>query len=128
MTHTQFVRYRRIISAALLDFLIVIGAYLAVFTVIPERIFHDPSQNTAFVMAVAAAMVAALFGVKAYHRIWSRTSGHSVSILLDAVVIVTVTTITIFIFVNPRPLTIGTIFAGNLLSLIGLSVCVTGRA
>lgn len=117
--HTQFNRYRRIISAAFLDALIVLGAYLVLFTFFPNRIFSDHVHNTFFVLAVAAGMVGMLLVFKAYHRIWPRTSGHSVTILVDAAVIVTVATITIVVFINPRPLSIGIVLLGNVLSLIG---------
>lgn len=115
----QINRYRRLLSAAFLDVLIVLGAYLSLFALIPNRIFDNHTHNTAFLLATAAAMVAVMAAFKVYHRIWERTSGHSVSILLDAVVIVSVVTITVVVIINPRPLSIGIVLVGNLLSLIG---------
>lgn len=112
-------RYRRFISAALLDTMIVLGAYLAIFVFIPDRIFDDYTHNTAFILMTAVGMVGTLFLFKAYHRIWERTSGHSVSIILDAVLIVTFIAIIFAVIINPRPLSIGIILAANLFSLIG---------
>lgn len=114
-------RYRRIVAAALLDFLIVIGAYLSVFLFLPDRIFNDHTHTTLMILAVASGMVAALASFKVYHRIWERTSGHSIIILLDAVVIVTVPTILVVVAVNPRPLSIGIVLLGNLLAFIGIA-------
>jgi FlaA1/EpsC-like NDP-sugar epimerase len=114
-------RYRRIVAAALLDFLIVIGAYLSVFIFLPDRIFNDHTHTTLMILAVASGMVAALASFKVYHRVWERTSGHSIIILLDAVVIVTVPTILVVAAVNPRPLSIGIGLLGNLLAFIGIA-------
>ncbi len=110
------------LASALLDFLIVIGAYLSVFLFLPDRIFDDHTHTTLMILAVACGMVAALASFKVYHRIWERTSGHSIIILLDAVVIVTVPTILIVAIINPRPLSIGIVLLGNLLSF----VCIAG--
>jgi FlaA1/EpsC-like NDP-sugar epimerase len=115
----QFDRYTRIVSAAFLDILIVLTSYLLLFAFVPQRIFPDHIQNTIFVSSVAIAMVTMLFVFKVYHRIWKRTSGHSVHVLIDAVVIVTVATIGLAIVLNPRPLSIGIVIAGNFFSLIG---------
>jgi FlaA1/EpsC-like NDP-sugar epimerase len=115
-------RYRRMLASALLDFLIVIGVYLSVFLFLPDRIFDDHTHTTLMILTVACGMVAALACFKVYHRIWERTSGHSIIILLDAVVIVTVPTILIVAVINPRPLSIGIVLLGNLLSFI----CIAG--
>lgn len=115
-------RYRRILASALLDFLIVIGVYLTVLFFLPYRIFDDHTHTTLMILVVAGGMVAALACFKVYHRIWERTSGHSIIILLDAVVIVTVPTILIVATANPRPLSIGIVLFGNLLAFI----CIAG--
>lgn len=114
-------RYGRMLAAALLDFLVVIGAYLCVFLFLPDRIFNDHTHSTLLILAVASGMVLALAAFKVYHRIWERTSGHSIIVLLDAVVIVTVLTILIVAAVNPRPFAIGIVLVANLLSFIVIS-------
>jgi FlaA1/EpsC-like NDP-sugar epimerase len=109
------------LASSLLDFLIVIGSYLSVFAFLPNRIFDDHTHTTLMILAIAFGMIAALATFKVYHRIWERTSGHSIIILLDAIVIVTVPTILLVAIVNPRPLSIGIVLVGNLLSFIGIA-------
>jgi FlaA1/EpsC-like NDP-sugar epimerase len=101
------------------DLLITVFAYVVVYFINPERVFSDPAHNAWFILLAAAGMVASLrvFGV--YRRIWERTSGHGITLLINATVVPTLLLMIIALIVNPRPLSIATVLFGNLIAFVG---------
>lgn len=105
----------------LLDIGIIFGAYFIAFsaravTATLGSIWHS-ADFIAFAVIINL-MSLYLFG--AYHRIWSRTSGHDVIILVGAFLVATAIISVVNISIaEVRPLPMSVVLLGNMLSLVG---------
>lgn len=110
----------RIAKSALLDVTIVLIAYFAAFSVrtVTTTLDYLALLQSVFIIAFFLVVMLHLFGV--YHRIWARTSGHGVTVILNAVGTATALMLGLYLLISStRPLPISVILMGNLLSLCG---------
>ncbi|MFQ3646613.1 MAG: nucleoside-diphosphate sugar epimerase/dehydratase [Anaerolinea sp.] len=117
--HNRLERYFYSLSRISIDVLIGVFAYLIVYMVNTERVFADPALNAWFIALAAAAMVGSLYIFGVYRRIWERTSGHGITLLINAAVAPTLLLALLALIANPRPLSIATVLFGNLIAFVG---------
>lgn len=119
-----FQRYRRFLKRAVplafADALILILAYLATYAI---RIETFPTSLTyeevVFLFAAALATVFALFLFGGYQRIWSKTSGHDVQVIVSAAAVSTAALGTLDFFLRPRPFPLSVVLFGSLIAMTG---------
>ena len=112
-------RYRRVIRPAVFDAWIVIVTY---FVVLYARLVTLSSiyvENLGFILAAAFITVAMLYAFGVYRRIWSRTSGHGIVVIINGVASATLVIVTAALIIQPRPLPLSVIFIANLLAMVG---------
>ncbi|NDJ59853.1 MAG: polysaccharide biosynthesis protein [Chloroflexi bacterium] len=103
----------------MLDVLIVFGAYIIVFFVRSVSASLDLSQRLWVIALSAVLMVLVLYVFGVYQRLWSRTSGHGVVVILNAVAVHTLLISAYALLTDSRPLPLSVVLLGNLLSLVG---------
>lgn len=107
----------RTIRAALLDFPIGVICFALVYSL---RTVVEPTESFGTRLAVAVALAAInvvslyLFGV--YRRIWERTSGHGVTVIVSAVAAAGALALAAVLVINPRPAPLSVVLFGNLLA------------
>lgn len=108
---------RRTFIYVLIDFLIVVGAFLSLYVV---RLGRLPENTDIYLAAMAAAgafTVTIMAGFGVYRRLWERSSGHEVAILIQANVIATVLILLTSLAITPRPFPVSvTIMSGVLVT------------
>lgn len=111
---------KRIAPLATSDALILATAYMAAYSVRTVSFYHriEAASLTFFLFALAA-MLAALYLSGAYHRIWSRTSGHDVAVIVRAVIAVTVIVGAADFLMRPRPIPLSVVLVSHILALTG---------
>jgi FlaA1/EpsC-like NDP-sugar epimerase len=111
---------QRAVPLAFADALILILAYLATYAI---RIETFPTsleyEEAVFLFAAALVTVFALFLFGGYQRIWSRTSGHDVQVIVSAAAVSTAVLGTIDFFLRPRPMPLSVVLFGSLLAMTG---------
>ena len=111
--------YKRIFKYALVDMLVVFLAYTVAISAraLNSPLDLAPSAWLTVLIALILVAMSYLFGV--YQRIWSRTSGHGISVILNAVLAGTVLIVPTILLTGQDPLPLQTVLLGNLLSLCG---------
>jgi FlaA1/EpsC-like NDP-sugar epimerase len=110
---------RRTTQLAALDIVIFVTSYSAIY------VARIGATARMFLGALPAILVAALltftfmylFGV--YHRIWERTSGHGITVILKPMVLVTVILLVVNAIILPRPIPLSVIIIANTFALCG---------
>lgn len=110
--------------ALLADVAIVIAAYLAAIALLTfsDRDYLRFGGSAAFIAYIAAAAFAqpaVLVAFGAYQRIWQRTSGYGVTILINAVAVATLIYIACLLIVPDVGRPFQMVLLGNMFSLIG---------
>lgn len=112
-------RIWRVARSALLDIAITWIAFLAVFFIRSVTAPLDIQLGIYSVLVITFTNLAALYVFGAYHRIWSRTSGHGVTVLIYAVAAATAFLCAFDLLFNLRPIPLSVLLVGNLLALVG---------
>lgn len=113
-------KVRRALPLMLLDCAVLALAYSATYTVRAPTSFLDFGPNEVVFMAFAMpVMVLALFVTGGYNRIWARTSGHDVTVLLSGVIAASLVLLPVDFFWRPRPVPLSVVLVGNGLALMG---------
>lgn len=114
-------RVRHIVMSALLDVLVMWVAYTTAFSVrtVTAGLLDYYRTRVAFMALAAVLMVGALYLFGVYRRIWSQTSGHGVTSIVNAVGVVTVLLVGLNLVWEPHPLPLSVIVVGNALALNG---------
>lgn len=105
----------------LADFGVVFAAYSVAFF---SRAFMnalDYSLHVPTIMASTALMVTGFYLFGVYQRIWSRTSGHEVSVIVSAVTATTAALTIIDLLTMPRFLPLSVVLVGGTLALGGVT-------
>lgn len=119
MHHKLSAKAIRHIEYILVDVAVVVVAYL--ITIVSFAVYGniDYTASFLFVFVIALINVLTLNAYGVYKRIWSRTSGHGVTVIFNAVFASTVVVVLVVVFVEQRPLPIRFVLFGNLLCLFG---------
>ena len=114
---------KRIVGYAAVDAFIVYISYTVLFF---ARVIATPPENylsgLIFTLFSAAMMVSTLYLFRVYHRVWDRTSGQDVAVILYAAVIASAIVLALDIVIaDPlRPLPISVIVFGNAMALLAI--------
>jgi FlaA1/EpsC-like NDP-sugar epimerase len=111
---------KRAVPLALADALILVVSYLAAYSVRLET-YHVSLSDRArlFLLGAVILMLTLLYFFGGYRRIWSRTSGHDVQVIVSAVVLSTIILSIADLFFSPRPFPMSVVLMGNLLAMTG---------
>jgi FlaA1/EpsC-like NDP-sugar epimerase len=107
----------------LADAAILVTAYLTIYSIRIET-FPAISNNhhqIAFLGGALAVALTALYLLGGYQRIWSRTSGHDVQVIVAAVGLSTLVTGIADWFLRPRPFPLSVVLVANFVALAGFS-------
>jgi len=105
---------------ALIDAAILLIAYACTYSVrAPVFITHLDSNAQRFIGFALIANFTALYGFGAYHRIWWRTSGHDVAVLIKAVTVSTAILAPVDFLLRPRPIPLSIVLFGQFIALTG---------
>ncbi len=120
---TQTVRrkLRRAFQWVLLDIIIIITAYMLAYS---TRSLFGPLDffDDFWVVLIATTWTIFVFFIfSIYDRMWSRTSGHGIAILLVAVLTAGVGIYLVDLLVNPRPIPVSVVLLANTFVFIGIS-------
>jgi FlaA1/EpsC-like NDP-sugar epimerase len=110
---------KQTIQFALLDIIITFAAYIATYTI---RLLSLPldSNNSFLLIGIAAGITPVVFYmVGVYHRLWERTSGHGITVIIKAVALITGTVMFLNFIPSSRPLPFSVILVSSSLSLGG---------
>ncbi|MBZ0297978.1 MAG: polysaccharide biosynthesis protein [Anaerolineae bacterium] len=108
-----------LLVSALVDAAIMIIAYATAFS---ARAFITPieyDKGFRLILFDIALTIAIFYILGIYHRIWSRTSGHGMTIIIQAVFLTSFITVILSAIQLPRPLPLSIVLLANLLSLSG---------
>jgi FlaA1/EpsC-like NDP-sugar epimerase len=114
---------KRIAPLALADFIVLFVAYSIAFSVRLEKLvipLGARENSGLFFMAAAAVTFICLYVFGGYHRIWLRTSGHDVIVVVNAVLVSTATIAAADYFFFPeRPFPMSVALVGNPIAMTG---------
>ena len=116
---------RHIPSAALsiaIDTIIIVAAFLGALYVRSTTATIDFVQASKFLFLVVPVQLAALYFAGVYHRLWSKTSGHGVTVLLYAVAAATLFDLARALSENPRSMPMSVVLLANFLAFSGFVV------
>jgi FlaA1/EpsC-like NDP-sugar epimerase len=104
----------------IVDALILVVAYMATYVVRTVSIpTHFGRRGSLFFLGSTFVTLIALYIFGGYNRIWSRTSGHDVKVLVTATAVSTALMGTLDFLLQPRPLPLSVMLVGNLLAVAG---------
>ncbi len=113
-------RLRRTLPLALADVLILLAAYYVTYWVRGQSSNRFlGAHGNEFFLATVALMLLSLFAYGAYDRIWTRTSGHDVQVVIRAVLLTTGIMLPFEVIPDSRPLPLSVVLVGNFLALQG---------
>jgi FlaA1/EpsC-like NDP-sugar epimerase len=119
--HTGNRLLKRVVPLVIIDTLILAIAYTITFAVRTVTVpvgFGGHRGNLFFLGSVLITLIS-LYILGGYNRIWSRTSGHDVKVLVSAASVSTGLMGTLDFFLAPRPLPLSVVLVGNLLAMTG---------
>lgn len=111
---------KRLAKSVLQDWLVVFTAYAVAFWVRSlDTELVDHIRGLSFTVYSAATLVVCLYLFGVYQRIWERTSGHGITVIINAVGAATVVIVLTSTLLPDHPLPISVIVVGNALALSG---------
>ncbi|MCB9438509.1 MAG: hypothetical protein H6673_16175 [Anaerolineales bacterium] len=112
--------FKRIVVWAIIDSLIIVFAYIAAFSVRAATTPLEPLvKSFSFLGFIVGITIVWLYIFGAYYRIWSRTSGHGISTLLNATLISGLVAATINAATTSHLLPMSVLILGHSLALVG---------
>lgn len=105
----------------LIDFLVVVLAYFVAYS---ARILAIPTtfDDMRFVLFPALITILMLYLNNVYKRIWSQTSGHGITIILQSVMMASALTLIPLLLFSPRPMPLSVFLPASFLTFGGLVV------
>lgn len=116
---------RHLTSAVLsiaIDTIIIVAAYMGALYVRSTTATIDVVYASKFLFLALPVQLAALYFAGVYHRLWSKTSGHGITVLLYAVAIATVFDLVHALAENPRSMPVSVVLLANFLAFSGFVV------
>lgn len=110
---------KRMIVPALLDAFIFGAAYVIAYYAYAITMPALNGRSVEFLVLGALITVVSMSLFGAYRRIWSRTSGHEITLIVKAVVIGTTVIIALDHLITPNPMPTSVILFGAMLTLTG---------
>lgn len=114
-------RAQRVGIGALVDIIIVFIAYLVAFTILSltDRDYANFPFPLQYILAASLVHIASLYGFGVYRRIWQRTSGHGVMLIINAVAVATLVTGAAVVLLQATSLPLQLMIFGNVFAVIG---------
>jgi perosamine synthetase len=113
-------RFKYTLGWVVIDILVIMAAYGTAVSARATTAEIDYARGAIFFLAATGVLLALLYAAGVYQRIWSRTSGHEVSIIFSAVGMATgLLTITDMLVSAHHPLPLSVVWLGNGLALVG---------
>lgn len=110
---------QRLLRGLAFDVLVFMLAYTAAISVRAAVTPWDIERSIAPTIFYALAMIVSLYLHSVYQRIWARTSGHGITVILMAVAVHTLFVVPPLLMIDPRPLPVSVIIIGNALAFGG---------
>ena len=111
---------RKAAPLALADAVILTFAYAITYSVrTASFIYQIDADALRFLLFALATNFVALYAFGAYHRIWWRTSGHDVSVIIQAVFVATAIVASLDFVLRPRPIPLSVVLVGQFIALTG---------
>ena len=113
---------KQFIKWLLIDAVIILVAYSAVFSV--RNLTLTPGYYMAqgyFVVFTTGVILTMLYVFGVYYHIWLQTSGHGITIILNAMLSATLIIVVVDAMITPRPLPLSVILLGNALAVGGIT-------
>lgn len=107
-------------QAAAADAVISLVAYLVTHLLLPYTGIPRNLPDTLWMLAMCVFILVTLYAFRVYQRIWSKTSGHSVIVLVGAVFIATIIGMIVEALFRPRLLSPNSILISNAFALVGI--------
>lgn len=107
-------------QAAAADGVICITAYLGTHLLLPRTGIPRNLSDALSMLAMCGFILVMLYAFRVYQRIWSKTSGHSVIVLVGAVFFATVIGLIVEVTFRPRLLSPNSILISNAFALVGI--------
>jgi len=118
-SHSPRNYYKRVVKYALVDILVVFMAYGVAFSAWSFESTTDFSSSLRLTLFVAVVMIVMLYAFGVYQRLWARTSGHDVTVIINAVLAATLIIVPLVLITQQNPLPFPIVLFGNLLCLSG---------
>ena len=119
VSHSPRNYYKRVVKYALVDILVVFMAYGVAFSAWSFESTADFSSSLRLTLFVAVIMIVMLYAFGVYQRLWARTSGHDVTVIINAVLAATLIIVPLVLITQQNPLPFPIVLFGNLLCLSG---------
>ena len=118
--HAPKGHFKHTLGWVFIDIVIILAAYGITFSARAATAPIDFARGFGFFLVATAVLLGLLYLGGVYRRIWSRTSGHDVNIMLNAVLMATLILTAIDVLVAERhPLPLSVVWLGNGLALVG---------
>ncbi|MBE2268847.1 MAG: polysaccharide biosynthesis protein [Anaerolinea sp.] len=111
--------YQQVLRHALVDAILVTVAYGATLSIQSIKDLSAARESMTFIAVTIPVLVASNFFFGVYRRLWERTSGHGITVIVNAVAFSSVVLIAISLLQAQKPLSVADVVVGNLLSLVG---------
>lgn len=115
----MYANTRRVAADVSLDVLIVLAVYIVLFLITDYRFFSVPELNVAFIFVASFVLIGVMYAFRVYDRLWALSSGHNVTIIINAVAVATVVIISLGVAARPRLMSVGFILLADALVLTG---------
>lgn len=113
-------RLKRVVPLASADMLIMAFAYTLTYSLrIGTTLENFGSRSNLFFLMNCLIMFIALYRFGGYNRIWSRTSGHDVKVIVYAVGLTTALSVGLDVLPYDHPIPLSVVFVTSMISMMG---------
>lgn len=105
---------------AVVDTALILTAYTAAFWARALAATLDYYNSLDFILITVAITLVMLYVFGVYHRIWSQTSGHGITIIIKAIASTTILIILVDLVIKPRPLPLSVVIMATYWPWAGL--------
>ncbi len=111
--------YKRVVKYALVDIAIVLIGYMVAVLAWALNGSVEFPASLWFAILIALTLVATSYFFGVYQRIWARTSGHGITVILNAVIAGSLIVLVLDLLLDQQPFPVQVVLFGNLLALCG---------
>lgn len=111
--------YKRVAKHALLDAVVIFAAYIITLSVQSIRNLPVIVDSLYFIGVITPVLIVSNYVFGVYQRIWERTSGHGITVIVNAVSAATLVLLPVVLLREREPFSVADVFVGNLLSFVG---------
>ncbi|MBZ0294189.1 MAG: polysaccharide biosynthesis protein [Anaerolineae bacterium] len=116
---TTYRHARHILLSAITDIIILLVSFMAAFSVRGVMTPLESADGVRLILFSAGMTVGIFYSFGIYKNLWARTSGHGITLIINAVATSTIFTMIVNTAVRQQPLPYSIILIGNVLALGG---------